>query len=191
MKQSPLLTFAAFALVLVTVIGGAALLLSSRPEPVHIIIQPPAPTPTLTPPANIEVYVTGAVAQPNQLIQLPHGSRVSDALAAVGGMTAAADAASVNLAAILRDGDQIHVFEQGAQAVSAGIATPQGGAVVYINSATLEELKTLPGVGDVLAARIIERREQIGRFTGMADLDTVSGIGEALIERLTGLISFE
>lgn len=195
MNTTPRLAILAFALLLLTVIGGAVILLAARPEPVHIVIQPPLPTATSTIPAQIQVYVTGAVNQPNQIVSLPYGSRVNDALAAVGGLTAAADVTRVNLAAIVRDGDQVHVFavgEAGAPVETAdGIATPPGGAVVYINTATREELEMLPGIGATLAERIIDARIQMGRFNSLEDLDAVPGIGAALLERLEGLISFE
>ncbi len=193
--NSPRLSILAFVLLIVTLIGGAILLLSTRPDPVHIVIEPPIPTPTATLPADIQVYVTGAVNQPNQVIRLPYTSRVSDALAAVGGASAAADLTRVNLAAVLHDGDQVHVFAVGegivAGADDPAIATPQGGARINVNSATLDELMLLPGVGEVLAQRIIDRRDQVGRFANMTDLDAIEGIGDALMQRLEPLVSFD
>lgn len=194
MRTSPRLSILAFALLIVTLIGGAVLLLSTRPEPVHIVIEPPMPTPTATTPGEIQVYVTGAVNQPNQVIRLPYNSRVSDALALAGGTSANADLTRVNLVAVLHDGDQVHVYEVGAVEAAADtsvIPTPQGGARVNVNTANLDELMTLPGVGEVLAQRIIDRREQVGRFAGMTDLDAIEGIGEALMERLEPLVSFD
>ncbi len=190
-NPTPRLSILAFALVIVSVIVGAVLVFTSRPQPAHVVIQPPIPTPTITAPAEIEVYVTGAVNQPNSLITLPYGSRVSDALTRVGGTSPAADLARVNLAAILRDGDQVHVYSVQEAVVSEAVATPQGGAVIFINTASLDELQTLSGIGEVLAQRIVDHREQVGRFNSMADLDTIEGIGASLMERLQGRISFE
>ena len=179
--------------MVIIVISGAVLLLS-RPEPVHIIIRPPQPTATPAPtytPAPILVYVTGAVAKPDQLVQLPYGSRVSDALEAVGGLTESANQTLVNLAAIVRDGDQVHVPFIGTEAENAELPTPSGGRRVYVNTATQAELDTLPGIGAAMAQRIIEYRELVGGFANLEDLDKVSGIGPAMLDRLKDLVAFD
>ena len=144
-EPSPRLTIAAFVIVAVALVGAAILLLSTRPKPVQITINPPIPTSTLEPsatPAPITVYVTGAVAQPDQVITLSSGSRVQDAIDAAGGVTDDANLEAVNLAGILRDGDQVHVPVEGQE---AAIATPSGGGIVHVNSATLEELEYVTG----------------------------------------------
>jgi competence protein ComEA len=182
----------AFVLVALAIVGGAVLLLSVRPQPVRITINPPVPTPTPQPsatPAPIQVYVTGAVVQPNQIISLPVGSRVQDALNAVGGTTSAADLGRVNLAGILHDGDQVDVPSQGV--VGSVPPTPSGGQIVHINTATLDELMTLPGVGQALAQRIIDYRTQNGPFANLEALDDVQGIGPAMLEKLKDLIAFD
>ncbi len=193
-------TIIAFLIVAVVVIGGIAVLMTSQPEPVHITINPPEPTSTPAPtamPEPIVIYVTGAVAQPELMVTLPYGSRVEDALEAAGGVLDDANLQQVNLAGILHDGDQVHVPVYGAgetyeaeMSVDA-LATPSGGPVVYINTATLEELETLPGVGPVMAQNIIEYREENGAFTNLEDLDNVNGIGPATLESLSEFISFE
>ncbi len=195
---SPRSTIAAFALVTVALIGAAVVLLLTRPEPARITINPPVPTATLAP---ISVYVTGAVGQPNSTVSLPYGSRAADAVLAAGGTAADADLERINLAAIVHDGDQIHVFHLNESIESnasverpAGeplLATPAAGDVIHVNTATAEELETLPGIGPALAARILAYREANGRFTGEADLEQVSGIGPGTIERLRGLIAFD
>ena len=186
------------AIILIIVMAIAAfIVIRSTPDPVQIIVNPPVPTATPEPtntPAPILVYVTGAVNQPEQTITLPYGSRVSDALEAVGGMTDDADMERVNLAALVRDGDQIHVpsmNETGEGEAHSALPTPSGGEVVYINTATLEELQTLPGIGPAMAQRIIDYREANGAFTSLEDLDNVSGMGPATIEEIADLISFE
>ena len=182
-------------LVIVLALSGALLLHEMRRQnTISITIhlpQPtdtPAPTPTRGP---IKVYVTGAVENPEQTYTLPWGSRVEDVLAAAGGLTDAANRSAVNLAAIIRDGDQIHVAASTGSAAAFELATPSGGRRVYINSASQEELETLPGVGPVTARRIIEYREQVGEFIDLDDLDQVAGIGPRILENLQDQLAFD
>ena len=187
-------SLAAF-LILVTLIAlSGALLLLSRPDSVDITILPPPPTATPAPtatPMPIVVYVTGEVAQRGTQHILPHGSRVSDAIAAAGGFTELANRKLVNLAGILRDGDQVHVPSVETSQPQADLPTPSGGSLVNVNTATLEELVALPNIGPVTAQRIIDYREQAGPFSELADLDDVSGIGPATLEKLEELIRFD
>lgn len=202
-EYSPRLTIMVFLVVVLALVGGAFLLLSTRPQPVQITINPPIPTmtnePSVTPaptateaptatPAPVTVYVTGAVAHPEQLFTLPPGSRVQDAIDAAGGLTDNADLERVNLAAILSDGDQIHVPEKNVEVV---LPTTSGGQIVHINTATAEELDTLPGVGPSLAAAIIAYRDTNGAFTSLDDLDLVEGVGPALLENIKDLVVFD
>ncbi len=108
---------------------------------------------------------------------------------AAGGAADNADLTRVNLAQILRDGDQIHVPE--ADAVEIALPTPSGPVQVFINSATLEELQNLPGVGPALAQRIIAYRDANGPFADLDALDAVSGIGPAMLEQLEPLVVFD
>lgn len=190
-EPSPRITILVFVVVLVGIIGGAVLLLSTQPKPVQITINPPVATVTPLPsatPAPITVYITGAVAEPEQMITLPPGSRVQDAIDAAGGTTETANLELVNLAGILRDGDQVHVPEQNQE---VALPTASGGGIVHINTATIEELDTLPGVGPALAERIIAYRDANGAFTSLEELDNVEGIGPALLADLQGLIAFD
>jgi competence protein ComEA len=137
--------------------------------------------------STVVVSVVGLVARPG-LVTLPSGSRVADALTAAGGLLPRADPASVNLAAPLADGQQIAVGVPGAPAgpTSAG-GTPS--AKVNLNTATVEQLDALPGIGPVLAQRIVDYRTQQGRFTSADQLDDVPGIGPALYARLSGSVT--
>lgn len=205
---SPRVTLFAFVGVLVALAASGVLLLMSRPTPTAITIIPPEPTVTPLPsvtPAPLQIYVTGAVASPQQVVQLPVGSRVQDALTAAGGTLPNADLERVNLADILRDGDQVHVplqaqaaAEIGAGVVDVGaqvadeaeLATPARVQTLNINTATLAELTTLPRIGEVTAARIIAYREANGAFSELAQLGEVEGIGDATLTSLAPLIRF-
>lgn len=172
-------------------------MISARPQPVAVVVNPPLPTATLNPsatPGPITVYVTGAVTQPETIVQLPVGSRVQDVIEAAGGVADDADLARVNLAAVVRDGDQVHVAhrdEAGQSGVIPALATPSGGHKLAINTALNSELQQLRGIGPVLAARIVAHREEYGPFRDLEDLGEVPGIGDALIEQLEPLIRFD
>jgi len=195
-RYQPLLTL----VLILTIAGGAAVFALRRPAPTAITILPPLPTatpaPTLTPepsatPGPIEVYVTGAVAQPETLVTIPFGSRVSAAIEQAGGLTDDADLERVNMAQILRDGDQVHVFAMASDEGEIALATPSDAGIVYINSASAAELEVLPHVGPTLAERILAYREENGPFTSLEDLDNVSGIGPSTLADIAPLISFD
>ncbi|WP_244961503.1 ComEA family DNA-binding protein [Clavibacter zhangzhiyongii] len=148
----------------------------------------------------IYVHVVGAVVSPG-LFPLAPGSRVVDALAAAHGFAEGADPAGVNLARVLSDGEQLVVPRQGEAAPGAGAAGSgatgsagsAGGAAspaapVDLNTATAEQLETLPRVGPSLAARIIAWRSAHGRFARVADLGRVPGIGDRTLASLTPLV---
>jgi competence protein ComEA len=190
---SPRNTIIAFAIVAIMIAVGVGLVLSTRPQPVEIVINPPVPTATALPtntPAPILVYVTGAVQQPEQTVTLPKDSRVQDALALVGGTTEDADLSAVNLAGILRDGDQIFVPSK-TQASLNPQPTALDYNIVYINTATLDELMTLPNIGESTAQAIIAFREANGGIRNAEELDSVEGIGEKTLEELLPFVSFE
>ena len=141
--------------------------------------------------ARLFVDVAGAVKRPG-LYRLRIGARVNDALIEAGGATAAADLTLVNLAAQLTDGEQVLVPAKVSPAsVGAPGATSSQGAAnapVHLNSATLEQLDALPGVGPTTAQRIIDYRTQHGPFANVDELDAVSGIGPAKLGELRGLV---
>jgi competence protein ComEA len=150
--------------------------------------------------AKIIVHVAGAVSRPG-IVRLPASARVFEALEAAGGASENADLASLNLAAPLTDGQQVFVSSPEHESASggSGAATgPEGGAggaenqtaaKVNLNSASLEELQSLPRVGPVLAQRIIDFREQHGSFGRPEDLDAVPGIGEIMLASLVDLVT--
>lgn len=190
-EPSPRVTILTFVIVVVAVVAGAGLLLATRPQPVNITILPPLPTATPLPsatPAPITVYITGAVGRPESLLTLPPGSRVQDAVEAAGGTTEDANLERVNLAGVLRDGDQIHVPGIGQE---VALPTAGGGGIIHVNTATVDELATLPGVGPATAERIIQYREANGLIANLEALDAVEGIGPALLERIKDFVVFE
>lgn len=192
-EVSPYITLIAAVLVFFAIGIGAWFIFNSIPQPVQITINPPLPTATAAPsatPAPILVYVTGAVNSPQNTYTLPYGSRVQDAIDAAGGLTDDADLERVNLAGIVRDGDQVHVPILGEDTAEI-LPTESGGGIVFINSASLEELMTLPNIGAATAQAILDYRDANGRFESLEDLDNVSGIGAGTLEELAPLVSFE
>ena len=122
------------------------------------------------------VHVAGSVHAPG-LIEVNPGARVGEAIDAAGGATATAALHDVNLARPVRDGEQIYVPAIG----------ESGDGTVNVNRAGASELETLPGIGPVLAARIVAERDRAGPFGSLEDLSRVAGVGPALIADLVDL----
>lgn len=146
-------------------------------------------------PAELTVHVTGAVATPGVLM-LPAGARVADAVRAAGGLTGDADPGGLNLARPVSDGEQIVVpvvalpgsaSRWGEPPRAAGATTADGR--IDLNRATAGELEELPGVGPVLAERIVAYRAEHGPFTEVGQLREVSGIGERTFQSLAELVA--
>ena len=148
------------------------------------------------PPGQVVVHVVGQVVRPG-LVRLVPGARVADAIAAAGGARRGADLGALNLARVVVDGEQVHVPVPGepppAVTMGPGASGPSGGgssgaadagAPISLNTADPATLDTLPGVGPVLAQRIVDWRTQHGRFTSVDELGEVSGIGEKLMSQL-------
>ena len=129
---------------------------------------------------SITVHVAGAVQAPG-LVQLPAESRVADAVAAAGGATAEAKLGALNLAGVLIDEQQVIVPSVGTE---QGATMVESDGRVRLNGASASEIETLPGVGPVLAERIVAHRDAFGPFGEIEDLLDVSGIGEAKLAAL-------
>ncbi|MDO4429546.1 MAG: ComEA family DNA-binding protein [Atopobiaceae bacterium] len=138
--------------------------------------------------STVVVHVDGAVASAG-VYELSEGARVADAVESAGGLLEGADTTSLNLAAPLSDGEKVHVPVVGEDVEETGTGTGGAGpSVVDINTAGVEELDALPGVGEATARAIVEERETNGPFSTPEDLMRVSGIGEKKFAKLEGLI---
>ena len=145
------------------------------------------------PAAAVYIHVSGAVTSPG-MYRLDEGARVVDAVSAAGGFEDTADQAAINLARVVSDGEQLHVPVIGEapppapEAGTAGGATAPGGKI-DLNSADLATLDTLPRIGPAMAQRIIDWRDQNGRFTSVDDLLAVPGIGDKMLAALRELVT--
>lgn len=141
--------------------------------------------------AVVVVHVVGAVTTPG-VLTLAEGARVADALTAAGGPLPSADLTGVNLARVLVDGEQVVVPLPGQAAAPVpqppGAAPGGAAAVVDLNTADVAALDGLPGIGPVLAQRIVDHRERIGGFTSVEELAEVPGIGPALLDGVRDLV---
>lgn len=141
-------------------------------------------------PATLVVHVAGKVRRPG-LVRAAMGSRVADVLAAAGGALPGVDLTTLNLARQVTDGEQIVVgvpplATAGTPSAGQPVRTPaaQAGTPVDLNTASLAQLDALPGVGPVLAQRILDWRNEHGRFTSTDELQEVPGVGPKKFESL-------
>jgi len=131
----------------------------------------------------IKVHITGEVNNPG-LIELNSGDRISDAIAKSGGTTSLANLSKVNLAYILSDGEKIYIPSLNDDEDVQYIVSSIENSKVNINTATLEQLQTLSGVGESTALSIIDYREKNGKLSTIEDIKNVSGIGDSKFEKI-------
>ncbi|GAB3995242.1 helix-hairpin-helix domain-containing protein [Nocardioides marmoraquaticus] len=148
----------------------------------------PSTQPTATPSAGtVTVHVAGKVRRPG-VLELPTGSRVDDAVRQAGGARRGTDLSGLNLARVLVDGEQVLVGVvgpvPGAAASAAEQAPGSAAALVSLNTATLDQLDTLPGVGPVTAQKILDWREANGAFSAVEELLEVDGIGDKTLAEI-------
>jgi competence protein ComEA len=139
----------------------------------------------------IVVHVVGAVRRPG-LYAVRDGARIADAVHRAGGTTHRANLEAINLAAPVEDGLQVVVPRQLPPAAAASPGAPgerDAAGPVHLNTASLEQLDELPGVGPVTAQKILDWRESHGAFTSVEDLDAIPGIGPARLEQLRDLVA--
>lgn len=198
--------YSLFGVIAGFILAGILLYVSRAPAGDPIVLQP-APTE-----APIAVHILGGVARPG-LYELPEGARVQDAIDAAGGLITTADAGTLNVAAKVEDGQQLNIPCKNNScpvndtalelpATEAPALTDSGGAdntgdgsgditgdLIDVNTASLEELMSLPGIGTVTAQNIIDYREVNGPFYVAEDLLNVSGIGPVTLDNIRDLIT--
>ena len=178
----------AYVLALLTILSlaGRVALRDESPAPaaapLNLRAEPPAER-------KVVVHVVGQVYKPG-LYSLPEGSRVDDAIKRAGGPKPNAALALVNLAAPVADGQQVVVpsNREAAQALAGGSMAGGAGGPVHLNSATLDQLDELPGIGPVTAQKILDYRSEHGAFGSVEELDAVPGIGPATLDELRDLV---
>jgi len=188
----------AFSVVCSLLGVGVILLVSSQPRGQPItLVPPPTPIP-------IMVYITGAVIHPG-VYSLSPDSRVLDAIQAAGGASQDADLEAVNLADFLEDGSRVSIptiqlipptdeappTPASSRGGIEGPLFPSPAHLININTANQAELESLPGIGPVLAQKIIAYREANGPFTTIEDIIDVPGIGQSTFELIMQLITAE
>jgi competence protein ComEA len=205
-------------IAVIAVLIAVFTLLRDKPAPVVSAKLPPvemvsssspraSPSPTANPKQPVVVSVVGLVRTPG-LVTLAPDARIADALTAAGGALRGADMTGLNMARHVADGEQIVVgispppgepTELGSSVRSgpsmgattsgtAGPSTPTAGAPIDLNTATVEQLDTLPGLGPVTAAAIVAWRDANGKFTSVEQLGDVDGIGPARLDKLRDLV---
>ncbi|MEJ5224358.1 MAG: helix-hairpin-helix domain-containing protein [Anaerolineales bacterium] len=168
--------------ILIGLLAAGVILIAATPPAGEPVTLAPLPTPPL-----IAVYVSGEVAAPG-VYTLPENSRIQDALTAAGGPLETADLEQINLAQVVSDGEKLNIPKRRPDLVIGGnVEAPPG--TININTATQAQLETLPGIGPTLAQRIIAYRTENGRFTRIEDLLKVSGVSNAILDRIRNQIT--
>lgn len=152
----------------------------------------------MEPKEELVVYVCGAVNEPG-IYTLPEDSRLYEVIALAGGFSAKADPAYHNLAREISDGERIYIlsYEETDALTTAELVGGELGAgipqeqsfLINLNTATAEQLTSLPGIGDAKAVNILEYRKQVGQFKDIEEIMNVSGIGEAMFEKIKDKIT--
>ena len=149
------------------------------------------------------VHITGEVKKPG-VVKIVEGSRIEDIIQAAGGLTEKADITNVNLAYVVQDGMKIripsqdddegeYIFEDNGKGVvlSDEENEKSENTVVNINTATQSELEELPGIGPSIASRIVQYRNQNGKFKDAEDIKNVTGIGDSKFDKIKNLIKIK
>lgn len=184
------------AVVAVTLGGAGLWYVRSLPRPVEVRAATEGTADRATPssspsPAVLLVHVAGWVRDPG-VYELHEGDRVIDAVRAAGGPRKGAALDGLNLAAPLADGSQVLVppaVAPGGEGGAGDVPESGTGDLINVNTASASELEALPGVGEVIAQRIVDYRTENGPFASVDELLDVSGIGEATLEEMRDLVT--
>ncbi len=176
---------------------GFVFLITRQSRPAPIFIAPAAPAPTAAPtqaPGPLIIFINGQVARPG-VIELPEGSILQDAIEGSGGYTSKANSDVINLALPLSSGMHIYVPAVDEQdpfpVVSTSPSISSQDRKISINTATIDELDKLPGIGPGTAQNIIDYRQTNGLFQDIEAIMNVSGIGPGKFEQIQELISLD
>lgn len=161
--------------------AGLVLLVATRPVKSAVVILHPSQSSSIT------VDVSGAVMDPG-VFDLPVGSRVNDAVKLAGGFSPSADSSGVNLAAVIRDGEKILIPESVSTEKLVDLSNTDS-ILMNLNTATMDELEQLPGIGPQKASAIVSYRESYGNFQTISDLLYVPGIGQSIIDTISNYVT--
>ncbi len=178
-----------YPVILAVLVGilfsGIILLIASAPRGVPIVLS------NLSTPAKIRFEIYGAIRQPG-VYSAPANIRVEDAVAYAGGFTESADISASHLAAAVSDSDQILIPTRALyEATITPMIKNSTGEKINLNTADIEELQSLPGIGEKKAKDIIHFRETNGGFSDVADLLDIPGFGEKTVDQFLDLITIE
>jgi competence protein ComEA len=194
-QLSPARIVGGIALALVLVVGAWLLLRTPDGPPPDDLLpvagssgDPGASTTSTTAASVVLAHAAGAVLQPG-VYELPAGSRVTDLIDAAGGPSPDADLDRLNLAAPVLDGQRVYVPRVGEVVAAPASGSDEPAGPLDLNTATLEQLDALPGVGPATAQAIIAERDRRGGFRSVDDLLEVRGIGPAKLEQLRDLVT--
>lgn len=161
------------------ILGIAIMLWMDRTAPVQVIVN-----------AVPGVAVLGEVNAPG-VVSVPDGARLADVAAAAGGFTTSADLSVLNLAGRVGDGEQVRIPSINDDPASSEPQTVASGTLLNLNTATAPELDELPGIGEVLADRIVAYREEQGPLRSVDDLSRVEGISTRMVDELRPLVTVD
>jgi competence protein ComEA len=166
------------------VLALAAVIWVDRATPVTVVVNP-------LPERFMRVSIEGAVATPGVVVVAP-GARLNDVAAAAGGFTDEADFTDLNLAGRVGDGESVFIPALGDQLAGSpdtSVTASSAGGLVDINTASVQDLDALPGIGEVLANRIVDYREANGPYSTVDELAQVDGISPRMVETLRPLVT--